>query len=59
MILKYIFKSKQKWFQMIRQSSGILLIAVIIGLAVNQLHPNKLPLVAIGTYALYPDAGCR
>jgi len=46
MTLKYIFKSEQKWFQMIRQSSGIFLIAVIIGLAVNQLHPNKLPLVA-------------
>lgn len=30
---------------MIRQSSGIFLIAVIIALAVNQLHPNKLPLV--------------
>ncbi|GAI34065.1 unnamed protein product [marine sediment metagenome] len=46
MTLKYIFKSKQKWFQMIRQSSGILLIVVVIGLVVNQIRSDRLPLVA-------------
>lgn len=38
------------WFQAIRQSVAILIISIIIGLGVNSLRHEGLPLVADGSY---------
>jgi rhodanese-related sulfurtransferase len=37
---------QQRWFEVIWQGSALLLLASIIALSVNQLRPDRLPLVA-------------